>query len=250
MLLIGGAGAGKSSVAVQYAVAAAERGERTVAFIFDERLHTLLARSRGLGLSIDRHIRDGMLVINQIDPASLTPGEFVALVRRSVEQDGARVVLIDSLNGYLNAMPGEKFLLIQMHELLTYLTSRGVLTIMVMAQHGMIGNVSASPVELSYLADTVLVLRYFEHAGRVRKAISVMKKRGGKHEETIRELRLDSTGVHVGEPLTEFDGVLSGTPQYRGADSRLLRGGISGPVDAFSPDGDSSTGRNVDIPAS
>jgi circadian clock protein KaiC len=250
MLLIGGAGAGKSSVAVQYAIAAADRGERAVAFIFDERMHTLLGRSRGLGLPIDRHVKNGNLVIHQIDPATLTPGEFVEFVRRSVEEEGARVVLIDSLNGYLNAMPGEKFLLIQMHELLTYLAARGVLTIMVMAQHGMIGNIGASPIELSYLADTVLVLRYFEHSGRVRKAISVLKRRGGKHEDTIRELKLDETGVHVGEPLMDFNGVLSGTPMYHGGDARLLANGHAAPLDDFSGGGQPSPGRAAGLSAS
>jgi circadian clock protein KaiC len=222
VLLMGAAGTGKSSVASQYVMSACGRGERAAAFVFDERMHTLLARSRGLGMSMDRCIADGRLILHQIDPASLTPGQFVDLVRRSVEEAGARVVLIDSLNGYLNAMPGEKFLLIQMHELLTYLASKGVVTIMVVAQYGLVGAVSASPIELSYLADTVLLLRYFEHAGRVRKAISVLKKRGGKHEDTIRELKLDSSGVHLGDPLMEFSGVLSGSPVYHGEIAALI----------------------------
>ena len=224
MLLMGAAGTGKSSVAFQYATAACRRGERAAAFIFDERMHTLLARAKGLGLDLDACIRDRLLEVHQIDPAALTAGEFVQFVRSSVEKSGARVVIIDSLNGYLNAMPGEKFLLIQMHELLTYLASRGVLTIMVVAQHGLVGVSNSPSIDLSYLADTVLLMRYFEHAGRVRKAISVLKKRGGRHEDSIRELKLGSDGIRVGPPLMEFHGVLQGTPLYRGAGAPLING--------------------------
>jgi circadian clock protein KaiC len=166
----------------------------------------------------------GRLDVFQIDPASLSPGEFVKDVRAAVEERGARVVIIDSLNGYLNAMPGERFLVIQMHELLTYLASKGVLTIIVVAQHGLVGTGMEAPIDLSYLADTVLVLRYFEHAGRVRKAISVMKKRGGKHEDSIREMKINGRGITVGDPLMDFEGVLSGTPVYTGGPNPLLKG--------------------------
>jgi circadian clock protein KaiC len=215
-LLMGPAGSGKSTLCIQYALAAAQRGERAAMFMFDERLETLLERCKGLGMDMQSHIDAGRILVRQIDPASLSPGEFIYLVRRSVEQEHARVVVIDSLNGYLNAMPGERFLLIQMHELLTYLAKYGVLTWMVIAQHGLVGAGSESPIDLSYLADTVLVLRYFEHAGRVRKALSVLKKRGGKHEDSIREFQMTPQGVRVGQPLTNFEGVLTGTPRYTG----------------------------------
>jgi circadian clock protein KaiC len=227
MLLMGAAGTGKSSLAFQYAMAACRRGQKSAAFIFDERMHTLLARTKGLGMDLDDCIRAKLLEIHQIDPAALTAGEFVEFVRASVENSGARVVIIDSLNGYLNAMPGEKFLLVQMHELLTYLASKGVLTVMVVAQHGLVAASNSSSIDLSYLADTVLLLRYFEHAGRVRKAISVMKKRAGKHEDTIREFRLDSSGIRVGQPLMEFQGVLQGMPTYHGPTGPLIKGHLN-----------------------
>jgi circadian clock protein KaiC len=155
----------------------------------------------------------------------LSPGEFMVRVRRSVEQRKSRVVVIDSLNGYLNAMPGEQYLVIQMHELLSYLAQSGVLTLVVVAQHGLVGVHQESPVDLSYLADVVLLLRYFEHGGRVRKAISVVKNRSGKHEDAIRELQIGPSGVRVGEPLREFRGVLTGTPDYTGQAGPLMEGG-------------------------
>jgi circadian clock protein KaiC len=222
LLIMGAAGAGKSTLAFQYAVSAAARGEHATAFIFDERLHTLLARAQGLHMPLRDLMSRGLLDVHQIDPASLSPGEFVKRVRRAVEEDDAKVVIIDSLNGYLNAMPGERFLLIQMHELLTYLASRGVLTILVVAQHGLLGTGAESPVDLSYLADTVMLMRFFEHAGRVRKAVSVLKKRGGRHEDTIREIKVNGHGLRLGEPLTQFEGVLSGTPVYTGPATPLL----------------------------
>ena len=222
MLIMGASGVGKSTLAFQYVCAAAARGEHCAAFIFDERLHTLLARTQAVGMPLRELSDQGKVHIHQVDPASVSPGEFVQRVRDAVERDGARIVVVDSLNGYLNAMPGERFLLIQMHEMLTYLATKGVLTIFVVAQHGLLGSGTDSPVDLSYLSDTVLLLRFFEHAGRVRKAISVLKKRGGRHEDTIRELKTNGHGIRVGEPLTDFEGVLSGTPVYTGSSSRMM----------------------------
>lgn len=163
-----------------------------------------------------------MIRFQQIDPAELSPGEFAANVRRSVEEDGARLVVIDSLNGYLNSMPDGRFLILQMHELLTYLNQQGVLTLLVLAQHGLVGPME-TPLDLSYLSDAVLMLRYFEHGGLVRRALSVVKKRSGYHEHTIREFRLSSGGIKVGPPLVNFSGIFSGTPQYTGDPSPLMQ---------------------------
>ena len=211
-LVLGPAGCGKSSLATHFAAAAAERGERAAAFIFDEGVNTYLSRAAGLGTDLRAQVEAGHLTVQQVDPAELSPGEFVHAVCQAVERDGARLVVIDSLNGYLQAMPDERFLTSQMHELLTYLNQQGVVTLIVMAQHGFMGSMS-SPVDVSYLADTVVLLRYFEAAGAIRRAISVVKKRTGHHEDTIREMRLSaSRGVEVGEPLTGFRGVLTGVP--------------------------------------
>jgi circadian clock protein KaiC len=220
-LLIGGAGVGKSTIAVTYVVAAAERGERVAMFAFDEGLGTLFARTSGLGVPLREHVEEGRVIVQQIDPAEMSPGEFTQLVRRAVEVRGARVLVIDSLNGYLNSMPDERFLVLQMHELLTYLNQLGVLTIVVLAQHGLMGHMQ-TPIDLSYLSDTVIMLRYFEAGGRVRRAISVVKKRSGIHEDTIREFQLTGEGVMVGPPLTEFSGILTGTPTYVGGSSPLM----------------------------
>lgn len=229
VLLIGPAGSGKSMVAVNYARAAAARGDRAALFVFDERAETLLHRAAGLGLDVAPLLRDKALSLQQVDPAELSPGEFAATVRRAVDgADGyppAKVVVIDSLNGYLHAMPEEEFLTVQMHELLTYLGHKGVVTFLVLAQHGMIGAMQA-PVDTTYLADTVVLFRYFEAGGEVRQAISVVKKRSGRHERTIRELKLDG-GIRVGAPLTAFHGVLTGTPKFKGDADTLL-----GPADA------------------
>ena len=221
-LIMGPAGSGKSTLCIQYALAAAERGEKAALFIFDERQETLMERCRGLGMNLQPAIDDGRLTLRQIDPAELSPGEFIWLVRQAVEEQKARLVVIDSLNGYLNAMPGEKYLIIQMHELLTYMAKFGVVTWMVVAQHGLVGASGESPVDLSYLADTVLLMRYFEHAGRVHKALSVVKKRGGKHEDSIREFQMSSQGIRVGAPLVQFDGVLTGAPRFTGATGSLM----------------------------
>src|SRR6185437_1419328 len=213
-LVLGPAGSGKSTIAAQFAAAAAGRGERAAAFIFDELRETFIARAEGVGTPIRKLVNKSLITIQQVDPAELSPGEFAHVVRQSVDEDGARVVLIDSLNGYLNAMPEERFLSVQMHELLTYLNQQGVVTILVMAQHGFLGSSMASPVDVSYLADTVLLLRYFEAEGAIHRALSVVKKRTGKHELTIRELEVKSTGIRVGEPLAKFRGVLTGIPVY------------------------------------
>lgn len=211
-LLIGPAGTGKSTIAVQYAVAAARRGDHAAIFAFDESIATLEVRTAALGIELNEGLKGGQVRVQQVDPTELSPGEFAHMVRQSVERDGARVVIIDSLNGYLHAMPDEHFLTAQLHELLTYLGRRGVTTLMVAAQHGVVGMNMASPVDTSYLADSVILFRYFEYAGKVKKAISVMKKRSGAHEESIRELRFDGNGIHLSEPLTRFRGILTGVP--------------------------------------
>ena len=211
-LLMGPAGSGKSTIAVRYAVAAAERGDHAVLFAFDESLATLEARTRALGIPLRQGEGPGQVCVTAIDPAEVAPGEFAALVRDAVERRHARVVVIDSLNGYMNAMPEERFLTIQLHELLTYLGRQGVTTFLVVAQHGLMGSSMDSPVDTSYLADSVVLLRYFETKGRVKKAVSVIKKRSGAHEETIRELRFDASGIHLSEPLTQFHGILTGVP--------------------------------------
>ncbi|MCE9557273.1 MAG: AAA family ATPase [Planctomycetes bacterium] len=212
-LLMGPAGSGKSTIAVQYAVAAAARGEHAVIFAFDESIATLSARTAALGIKFNEGTEAGQVRVQQVDPAELSPGEFASLVRESVEKDHARVVVIDSLNGYTNAMPEERFLTAQLHELLSYLGRQGVTTLMVVAQHGIVGGNMQSPVDTSYLADSVVLLRYFEYAGKVKKAISVVKKRSGAHEESIRELRFDEHGIHLSEPLTQFRGILTGVPE-------------------------------------
>jgi len=214
-LLIGAAGVGKSSVALTYAIASAERGEHAVFFAFDEGRGTIEARARTLGLELDKHLDSGLVRFQQIDPAELSPGEFAANVMASVERDKARIVIIDSLNGYLNAMPDERFLILQLHELLSYLAQQGVLTILILAQHGLMGP-TESNLDISYLSDAVLMLRYFELGGTVRRALSVVKKRSGNHEHTIREFRLTGSGVKLGPPLKDFSGIFSGTPRYTG----------------------------------
>jgi circadian clock protein KaiC len=221
VLFIGAAGVGKSSLALTYAIAAARRGERAVIFAFDEGRGTIEARARTLGLPLQDCIEAGLLRIQQIDPAEMSPGEFANTVRNSVEVEEAAVIVIDSLNGYLNAMPDERFLILQMHELLSYLGQLGVLTILVLAQHGLVGPMD-TPLDMSYLSDAVVMLRYFEVAGTVRRALSVVKKRSGDHEHTVREFQLSSGGVRLGPPLKQFAGVLTGAPQYTGDSTPLL----------------------------
>jgi circadian clock protein KaiC len=222
-LMLGPAGSGKSSLGAQFAAAAAKRGEPVAAFIFDEIIETYIARSAGMGTDLKQHVESGLLRLQQVDPAELTPGEFAHTVIQAVDRDGVRLVVIDSLNGYLNAMPEERFLTIQMHELLTYLNQKGVVTILVMAQHGFLGSTMGTPVDVSYLADTVLMLRYFESVGSVHRALSVVKKRTGAHENTIRELEITSQGIRVGKPLTQFQGILTGVPFYGGTQSTLVK---------------------------
>jgi circadian clock protein KaiC len=212
-LLIGPAGSGKSTIATQYAVAAAARGEHAVIFAFDESIATLRTRMKALGVEFEQGIKGGQVRVRQIDPAELSPGEFANLVQNAVEVDHARVIVIDSLNGYMNAMPEERFLTIQLHEILSYLGNQGVTTLMVVAQHGLMGSAMQSPVDASYLADSVILLRYFENAGKVKKAISVVKKRSGPHEESIRELFFNERGIHLSEPLTQYQGILTGVPR-------------------------------------
>ena len=218
LLLMGPAGCGKSAIACRYSVAAAGRGERVAVFAFDEGVTMYLARARSLGMDAEEHIEAGRLTVQQIDPAELSPGEFAHAVRAAVERDGARLVVIDSLNGYLNAMPSERHLTLHLHELLTYLGQQGVTTILLMAQHGLVGGNAQVPIDASYLADTVILMRYFEVVGEVRQAISVIKKRTGRHERTIREVRFESgRGIVIGEPIREFQGVLTGTPAFVGS---------------------------------
>lgn len=221
-LLIGSAGTGKSTIAAQFASAAADRGERSAMFIFDEGINTLLTRTDGLGMSLRKHYEADRIAIRQIDPTEMPPGEFINLIRTEVETRGARLVVIDSLNGYLNAMPGERHLTIQLHELLAYLGQRGVATLMLSAQQGLIGSQMQAPVDASYLADSIIVMRYFEAHGQIRQAISVVKKRGGSHERTIREFSLDNGKIQVGEPLRAFRGVLTGVPVYEGESETLV----------------------------
>jgi len=211
-LIMGPAGVGKSTLATQYAVAAAARGEKAAMFIFDESRRSLVKRSAAVGMNLGAGLESGMITAQQVDPAELAPGEFANLVRVAVEQQEAKVVIIDSLNGYLNAMPEERFLTLHLHEMLTYLGDHGVATILVMAQHGLIGSNMISSVDVSYLADCVVLLRYYEAEGELHKAISVMKKRSGDHEKAIRDFSMSSAGLTVGPPLKQFRGILSGIP--------------------------------------
>ena len=219
-LITGPAGTGKTTIALQYVYAACERGEKSVIYEFDERIGTMLARAKAFGLDIARHIESGCLTVEQIDPAELSPGEFAARVRRQVE-DGARIVVVDSLNGYLAAMPQEQQLILQLHELLSYLNQQGVVTFLINPQQGLVGTM-VSNLNISYISDAVLMLRFFEAEGRIRKAISVLKNRAGAHEDAIREFRIDGGGIRVGSPLVAFKGVLTGTPEYTGDRSPLM----------------------------
>jgi circadian clock protein KaiC len=214
-LFIGPAGAGKSALATQAAAAAARRGEHVFMYLFDEGLDTFRRRAAGLGCDIEPHLANGHIVLTQVDPAEMSPGEFGDRVRTDVDRSHASVVVIDSLNGYINSMPEERFLLAQLHELFMFLRQHGVIAISIVAQHGLVGAMQ-SPIDLSYLADNVVLLRFFEASGEVRQAISVLKKRSGAHEKTIRELRLQGSGITIGEPLNEFHGVLTGVPSYAG----------------------------------
>jgi circadian clock protein KaiC len=212
-LIMGPAGAGKSAIATQFACTAADRGETAVMFLFEERVGTLRARADKLGMPLSKHMDSGKIVVKQIDPAELAPDEFTSLVRHAVTEQHARLITIDSINGYFNAMPEARFLTLQMHELLAFLAERNVASVLTMAQSGVASANMVSPVDVSYLADTIILMRYFESAGRVRKALSVLKKRSGAHEDSIREVTFDHNGISVTEPLSNFRGVLTGVPQ-------------------------------------
>ena len=221
-LIVGGAGTGKSTIAAQFCVAAAGRGQKSIAFMFDESPNTLFSRCDSLGVNIREHVDSGMIELVQVDPAELSPGEFTSLIRRAVEKNGVKIVVVDSLNGYLNAMPEERFLTIQLHEVLMYMSQQGVATLLIGAHHGIIGSNMTTPVDASYLADAVVLLRYFESKGEVRQAISVVKKRGSSHERTIREFGMNDGGIKVGAALREFRGILTGVPVYEGSTEPLL----------------------------
>jgi circadian clock protein KaiC len=211
-LLIGAAGTGTSTIAAQFVHAAAERGEHAAMFVFDEGVETLLTRTAGLGIDLRPHVESNRVKVQQVDPAELSPGELIHDIRVAVEEKNVKIIVIDSLNGYLNAMPGEKYLAVQLHELLMYLGQHGVATILVGAHQGLIGTAMKTPIDASYLADAVVLVRYFELKGEVHQAISVVKKRGGQHERTIREFRLNKGRIEVGEPLREFRGIFTGIP--------------------------------------
>ena len=221
-LFIGPAGVGKSTVAAQYLCGAANPGARAAVFLFDERLKTFVARCDSLGMRMSERIASGHLLPRQIDPGVTSPGEFSHMVRRLVDEQGVRLIGIDTLNGYMNAIPTTDAPIVRMHELLSFLNEREVATLIVLAQHGTVGASMPTPVDLSYLADAIVLFRFFEAAGQIRKAISVVKKRTGVHETTIRQLILGPQGVQVGEPLTEFHGILTGVPQYTGLVKPLL----------------------------
>jgi circadian clock protein KaiC len=220
-LIVGAAGTGKSTVAAQFCVAAGERNQRSIMFMFDESPSTLVSRCESLNIGLQAQITNGMIEVVQIDPAELSPGEFAAMIRDAVEHKDAKMVVIDSLNGYLNAMPEERFLTIQLHEMLMYLAQHGVATLLIGAHQGLIGANMQTPVDASYLADAVILMRYFESKGEVRQAISVMKKRGGAHERTIREFTLGNGELRVGATLKQFRGVLTGVPVYEGTPDPL-----------------------------
>ena len=222
LLIVGPAGTGKSVLATQYACAAVTRGERVRFYLFDERLNTFRLRAAGLGLDVDTPAADARLCLRQVEPTELSPGEFAHDVMRTVEEDGVRLVVIDSINGYLQSMPEERLLPVQVHELLSYLATKRVTCVMTLVQHGIFGSPVDAAAEVSYLADAVVLLRYFEVSGAVRQAVSVVKKRTGDHERTIREARVQRGGLHVGDSLREFQGVLTGVPSFLGATSALL----------------------------
>ena len=220
-LILGPAGTGKTLLVMQYLREAIKSGARAAMFVFDEELGLLFTRAKGLGIDLAGMRDSGKLVVQQMDAAELSPGEFACRVRDAVNQEGIHTVAIDSLNGYQASMPEEQFLTLHLHELLQYMNRRGVATFLTLAQSGMVGEMK-SPVDLTYLADSVIMLRYFEALGRVRRAMSIIKKRGGPHEDTIREYRIDGSGIHVGEPLHGFQGVLRGVPTFVGQSENLM----------------------------
>src|ERR1700730_3578960 len=222
LVLVGPAGTGKSTVGIQIVSSAAQKGFKTCAFLFDEAKATYVKRAKNVGLDLASHVDNGIIEIGRVDPNEQSPGEFAYRVRRKVEDEGVRIVLIDSLNGYLTAMTSERFLLAQLHELLGYLNAHGVLTIMTTAQHGMLNTTDTTSFELTYLADLVIYLRYFEAAGSVRKAISVIKNRLSAHETSIREFEITDKGLEIGKPLRQFEGILTGIPKFVGETGDLM----------------------------
>jgi circadian clock protein KaiC len=222
VLVLGPAGAGKSILALTFLVTAANRGECCAMFVFDEEIGLLIERAKGLGIDLAALVKSRKLILEQIDAAELSPGEFSQRVRNAIQKQGARTIVIDSLNGYQASMSEEQQLILHMHELLQFSNRQGATTFLTVAQHGLLGEMR-SPVDLTYLADTVILLRYFEAFGRVRRAMSIVKKRTSAHENTIREYRLDSRGLQLGEPLTDFQGVLRGVPVVPGGGNQLLK---------------------------
>jgi circadian clock protein KaiC len=221
-LIRGPAGTGKSTLVLQYAVQMAKKGERSMIFAFDETRSVMLSRAKALGFNLENAIERGTIAVQQVDPAEVSPGEFAVRILRGIEA-GYKLVAIDSLNGYLNAMPGEKYLINQLHELSSYLNQQGVITLLVLAQHGLVA-AAQTPVDLSYLSDTVVSLRYFEAFGEVKQAIGMFKKRSGHHESTLREFKLmPGKGIAVGEPLREFQGVLTGLPVFHGSEKQIIK---------------------------
>ncbi len=221
-LIAGAAGTGKSSVAAQFVHAAAGRGQKAMMVIFDEAENTLIDRSAELNIALQPHLDSGAVLIKQVDPAELSPGELINAIRDAVDTGGVSIVVIDSLNGFLNAMPAERHLIIQLHELLMFLGQRGVATILISAHHGLIGSNMSGPVDVSYLADAVVLMRYFEAEGEVRQAISIVKKRGGSHERSIREFKMESGKIQVGTPLKNFRGILTGVPVLQANNEGLI----------------------------
>lgn len=221
-LLTGPPGSGKTNVAMKYVDSACKRGERCCVFEFDERTGTLLTRAKSLGMDLQPHIDSGLLELRQLDPAEISPGEFAWTIRECVEERGCRLLVLDSLSGYLASMPQEKQLMLQMHELLSYLNQSGVATFFINPQDGLMASLSAGNLNVSHMADAVILFRFFEAGGRIRKAISVIKNRSGAHEDSIRELRIDVHGIGLSEPLKDFSGILTGTPHYVGDIAPLL----------------------------
>ncbi len=220
-LITGPSGTGKSTIALVFMHAALRRGEVVLILSFDETKRIFFDRSAGMGMPLDEFVDKGLLLVEQIDPAELSPGELTSKIQAAVEAGGAQIVVIDSLTGYMNAMVEEQHLVLQMHEILTYLNQKGVVTMLLLAAHGLVGQMNA-PVDLTYLSDSIMLLRFFESDGRVRRALSVMKKRTGRHEDTIREFRIGPSGIAVGDPLYQFRGVLTGMPHFEGQSSKLL----------------------------
>lgn len=221
-LITGPAGSGKTTLALQFVVAACQRGERCVIYEFDERIGTMLVRARSVGLDLQPYIDQKLLYVRQIDPSEISPGYFSCMVKEEVEQENVRLIVIDSLSGYVAAMPQEKELILQLHEVLSYLNQQGATTLLINPQHGLVGSMNTGNLNISYVADAVILLRFFEAEGRIRKALSVLKNRASAHESTIRELMIDSQGLRVGEPLSRFSGILTGTPSYVGANGPLM----------------------------